>query len=174
MSWLSDWLRAILDRLKPTPTPPEPVDPPIPRPAPPGPPGILPPIVPSDRAVALFSAINAARAAHGVGSLMADGRLNRVAQAHAGEDADAHQLTHSWKDNRSLGDHVRDQGYDFRTIGECLDWWRATPEGAVAAWIGDAPHARILLDSTYRDLGVGHAVASDGLPFWCAVFATPT
>jgi uncharacterized protein YkwD len=173
MSWLSDWLRAILDRLKPTPIPPKPVDPPIPRPAPPGPPGIQPPIVPSDRAVALFAAINAARAAHGVAGLLNDGRLNRVAQAHAGENADAHQLTHSWKDNRSLGDHVRDQGYDFRAIGECLDWWRATPDEVAAAWAADKDHRDIVMGN-YRDVGVGFAAVSDGLPFWCAVFATPT
>jgi uncharacterized protein YkwD len=169
MSKFLEWLLNLFRR-QPVPQPQPPtVDPPIPRPAPPGPPGITPPIVPSDQAVALFVAINAARAAHGVGSLAAEPRLMEVAGDHSAENAATGLLTHTWEDGRSLGDHVTASGVAWRGVGECLAEGQQTAGEVVAAWLNHGPH-RVIVLGDFTSVGCGVADAPSDV-FWAAVFA---
>jgi len=159
MSWLSRLFRLIFDRSQPQPPP---VNPPP-----------QPPPTPDARLDALASAINAARRSRGLAPLARHGWLDAVAGDHAAENATTHRMTHAWLDGRSTFDHMASAGYRYSTAGECLAFGQRAPDQVVAAWASDPPHAAILLGRSYRDLGVGHAVASDGLDFWALVAAAP-
>jgi uncharacterized protein YkwD len=146
MSWLSDWLRAILDRLKPTPTPLEPVDPPIPRPAPPGPPGIQPP--PTELARRALVALNARRALRGVGPLAHDDGLMVAAMEHALDLATGKAQPHD-----GFPDRVRKHGWPYEERGAASGFGN-TSEGI--SFGGQSPEEAILILDSSPDPHEGH------------------
>jgi uncharacterized protein YkwD len=71
-------------------------------------------------------------------------------------------FSHVSLDGRALGDRVRVTGYlqgrrDW-ALGEAIGWAQQpldTADGLVSAWLASPPHRAILLDRSFRDVGIG-------------------
>jgi uncharacterized protein YkwD len=112
--------------------------------------------------------VNRRRASHGVHTLDGDRRLTRSAQRHSGY-MDRHRcFSHDCPGEPSLYTRLRKVGYLVSGLrswayGENIAWGRlihGTPERVVRAWMRSAPHRATMLDSSFRDLGVGFAHGS--------------
>ena len=106
----------------------------------------------------LLARINALRAANGAPSVVADPRLDAVAQAYAERMALGHFLSHVAPEGDSLSERLQAAGYAFSANGENLG--RAGPGPLAAqASIEESPgHRRNLLLPGFSRLGVGVAV----------------
>jgi uncharacterized protein YkwD len=112
---------------------------------------------------AIIDAMNADRAASGLGALCGNGQLAGFAQDWANWMAQNGSLTHQDL-NRILA------ATTFNTIAEnILDGAASlTPGQMESAWMQSPPHRENILNGTYRAAGVGIAYSPDGR-VWVAV-----
>lgn len=115
-------------------------------------------------AVAIVCQVNAERASRGVPALRRDGDLGQAARGHATDMSRRNYFAHVSPEGGTLGDRLRKAGYgrpgDGWRAGEDLGWGtggQATPNALVDAWLASPAHKRILLSSSYREIGVGVA-----------------
>lgn len=124
----------------------------------------------------MLARANAERAAVGRPPLALDPQLNEAAQQHA-ED----MLLHSYYNHTSPAgsrpaDRVRKIGYTARLVGENIARGPFTVNEAMDNWLQSQDHRRNLLNSAYRDLGVGIAVGRNSVGntvLWVQDFASP-
>jgi uncharacterized protein YkwD len=120
--------------------------------------------------------VNVERTSRGLPRLQRDSDLSQAARGHASDMARQNFFAHVSPDGDTVSDRLRTAGYgrpgDGWHVGEDLGWGtgdRATPNALVDAWLASPGHRRILLSSTYREIGVGVAggapnESSSGLP----------
>ena len=120
---------------------------------------------------ALVTAINATRRAHGLRALRYSGALATAGSAHATSLATAGQFTHAWPTTGKLfGSWIRAfypaRGYRAWSVGENLLWASPgfTPATAVRDWLNSPAHRRVMLNPSWREIGIGvvSAVAAPG------------
>jgi uncharacterized protein YkwD len=122
---------------------------------------------------ALRCLVNATRVEHRMRAVRPDARLNQAADAHSADMVARGYFAHVTPDGRSLSDRVRATGYLARSrdwaLGEDIGWGTgpaSTPASIFRAWMNSPPHRRVILDRTFRELGVGVArgvpVAGEG------------
>jgi uncharacterized protein YkwD len=111
--------------------------------------------------------INVVRRAHRLPRLSVSAQLTQAGQEHARELAVAGLFSHNWSDGTPFGSWIRrfypvGNARTWRT-GENLAWSAAdvTAEQAVEMWLASPTHRHILLDSRWRQLGLG-VVRADG------------
>lgn len=99
------------------------------------------------------SALDRVRARNDLPALAPDGRLAASAREHSQELVATGTFEHGqfWK-------RIEAHGITSGNVGETLGW-TSRRSGAssriVAAWLASPDHRRILLDSDYREIGVG-------------------
>jgi uncharacterized protein YkwD len=118
---------------------------------------------------AALTALNDARAAHGVPALRADARLARAARRHSRDMVRRRYFDHVTPGGATLSTRVKRSGWTRGrrswALGEDLAWGTgglAKPEAVVAAWMDSPPHRRNVLSRRFRVVGVGIA---PGTPF---------
>lgn len=144
--WLASWFP------RPRPKPPVIiVRPPAPAPIP-------------EPIVALFDAINEARADHQVEPCGSDPKLDGMAQSWA-DTMDANGVL-------SHGDfeHRLDKVYPDRFGGENVAKGQRDAEAVVTSWLNSPGHRDIMLNPNYVFMGCGR---SGGGAYWCTVFTGP-
>jgi uncharacterized protein YkwD len=112
---------------------------------------------------AVLCLINRLRAQHGETPLTPNAPLEHAAEAHAQEMVALNYFDHISPSGLTPVGRVRGAGYIPSTtvgyvIGENLAWGTlslATPEAIVAAWSASPGHLANILESQYRDTGVG-------------------
>ena len=101
-----------------------------------------------------------------------DSRLNQAAQLHSQDQAARKTMSHVGSDGSRAGDRITRAGYAWRSWGENVAAGYGTAESVMAAWMNSPGHrANILSGNT--EIGLGLAYASNGVPYWTQVFATP-
>ncbi len=114
-----------------------------------------------DKADAL-SQINRARILNGASPLALNAALEKAAQRHSQDMADKGFLDHIGSDGSKLDDRVLAAGYSS-WIGQRV-WAELVYAGdgsfaeALAFWVSDNAQKRILLDSRFREIGIGVAL----------------
>ena len=110
---------------------------------------------------ATFCLVNAERASRGLRALTRDGDLTQAARGHSADMVQRDYFAHVNPDGDTLKDRVREAGYAEPGAGwraaENLGWGtgqRATPNALVDAWLASDGHRRIMLDGSYRELGI--------------------
>jgi uncharacterized protein YkwD len=107
--------------------------------------------------------VNRVRAQHGEDPLGTNPDLERAAEEHAGELVAQNYFAHIAPDGRTPVDRARSDGYlpspQFGyVIGENLAWGTlnlSTPRSIVAAWVASPGHLANILETQYRDTGIG-------------------
>lgn len=135
---------------EPAPTP----EPPLPPPAPAGMPAEF-----VDAANQIVARMNEQRAARGIGQLTWSAELAAAAQAHANDCAARNKGSHVGSDGARLETRLVRAGYQAATSTE--NWANSrTSTGAFDMWFNESskgPHRRNILDSHYREIGIGIA-----------------
>jgi uncharacterized protein YkwD len=117
---------------------------------------------------AVLCLINRERAAHGEQPLSVSPQLEAAAEGHAGELVADDYFAHVSPSGETPSQRIRDAGYipgpnvGF-VIGENLAWGTlslSTPRAIVAAWVASPPHLENILESQYRDTGIGIVAAA--------------
>jgi uncharacterized protein YkwD len=106
--------------------------------------------------------INAVRDAHGLPAVRLNAQLSTAARRHSKDMVRRHYFSHVTPEGFTFADRIRRTGY-LRTnrhwlVGETLAWgWRrrAAPARIVTAWMHSPPHREVILNPTYRDVGIG-------------------
>ena len=148
----------------PPPPPPAPA-PPSPAVAPPQPPPPPPAPACGGSQGATLDAMNADRAANGLGPLCGNGQLAGAAQQWANWMAQNASLTH--QDLNALIGRT-----PFHTVGENI---LVAPVGTSAsawegAWMGSPGHRANILSGAFTSAGAGSAVSADGRVWVCVDF----
>jgi uncharacterized protein YkwD len=107
--------------------------------------------------------INQERARNNVLPLQTNATLERVAQEHSEDMVGKDYFAHTTPDGETQQERVLASGYIPNsqvgyTIGENIAWgtlYLATPSSIVAAWIASPEHLANILNSEYRESGVG-------------------
>lgn len=112
---------------------------------------------------AILCLINRVRAQNNELPLSTDTRLEQAAEGHAHELVSADYFAHVSPAGVTPVDRIRAAGYipdsgSGYVIGENLAWGTfsmATPQAIVAAWVASPGHLANILESRYRDTGIG-------------------
>jgi uncharacterized protein YkwD len=112
---------------------------------------------------ALLCLVNRERAARGIGAMRASAQLATAASGHSADMIASKYFSHTGSSGDSVYQRVSRAGYAWTAVGEALTWGagkRSMPARLVAMFLGSAEHRSILLDPTYRDLGIGLALGA--------------
>jgi uncharacterized protein YkwD len=115
--------------------------------------------------------INRERASAGESPLTADPRVASAAQSHSEDMAWGDYFEHVGPRGDTPVSRMRAAGYIYGSrvgyeVGENIGWgtlWLATPRAIVSAWMSSPGHRANILNSRYRDTGIGvspHPLAS--------------
>ena len=123
---------------------------------------------------AIVRAINRQRADHDVPKVRATRPLSRAADYHSWEMLDADYFAHESRDGGPFDERVR-RFADHRALGETLAMvgrcGNGSPRRIVRMWMNSPGHRAILLDGTYRRVGVGKRTGKLGDDRVCVITA---
>lgn len=107
--------------------------------------------------------VNRERTGRGESALSDNAHLDQSAQAHTEDMAFGGYVEHVGPHGDTPLSRMRSAGYIYSSnigyeVGENIAWgtlWLATPRSIVASWMASAGHRENILDSHFRDTGVG-------------------
>jgi uncharacterized protein YkwD len=113
---------------------------------------------------ALRCLVNVERARHGLRALRPSGRLTAAADRHGADMVARGYFAHVTPEGAGVADRVRQTGYlggahDW-TLGEDIGWGTgsaSTPASIFRAFMKSPPHRRVILDGSFRQIGIGVA-----------------
>lgn len=164
----------------PPPVPPgelPPTPPPSPAPSPPvaSPPQPPAPGIPNqDKAwfQNLLNEHNSERLVSGLAVLGVNAKLCQAAQAHADWMAANKKMSHTGDGGSTVSTRVSKAGYVWATVGENIAWGQGSSSEVFTAWMNSNGHRANILNSRYREIGIGLTNSPNG-PYWAVVFGTP-
>ena len=115
----------------------------------------------ADATEATVCLINSLRRAHGLSTLSLNPRLSSAARGHSRDMVRRRYFAHYTPEGLSPAHRIRGTGYLAGNrrwlVGETLAWWSgaATPATIVTAWMHSPPHRHVLLEPSFRDVGIG-------------------
>jgi uncharacterized protein YkwD len=117
----------------------------------------------------LIQAVNDLRASYGLAAYQPNAILMAVAQAHSEYQASIGTVTHYSADGSRPFQRALAAGYAVAGDLSLGGWfsenimagYNLSAQGAVDAWMGDAPHQNTMLTSTLREVGAGVATLGD-------------
>ncbi len=107
---------------------------------------------------AVLCLVNKKRAAHGVGALKMDKRLQKAAGRHARDMQKHHYFDHQRPGGPDLTARLHRAGWYGHAWGENIAYGcgsSGTPRSTVRMWMNSPPHRSIMLSGTYRQGGIG-------------------
>jgi uncharacterized protein YkwD len=107
---------------------------------------------------ALLCLVNRKRAAHGLGALTVDRRIQRAAGRHARDMVRHDYFDHQRAGGPDLTARLDRAGWHGSAWGETLAYGCGsigTPRTTVRNWMNSPPHREILLSDRYRSAGLG-------------------
>ena len=125
-------------------------------------------------AAAVACLVNAKRAARGLVAVQPASALELSARRHAADMVARRYFAHVSPSRGTVDKRARRAGYltgPCWVLGEDLGWAPpavATAEAVVAAWMASPKHRAVILDPSFRDIGIGlvqRAPAGEGATF---------
>ena len=117
---------------------------------------------------------NIERSKVGLAPLTFNSQLAAAAQKHS-----KNMAIHDFFDHRQMAERVKAEGYQYSQVGENISAGQSTPESVVQGWMNSPGHRKNILNSGFRELGVGYyLLQNDGgslkhKTYWTQVFGTP-
>jgi uncharacterized protein YkwD len=107
-------------------------------------------------------------------SLNVSRTLAEAARDHARDMARKKFFEHLGSDGSQPKDRVLRAGYQPRLSGENIAYGPESAEEAVAGWLASPGHCANIMDSRFRDIGVGVATGRKrGQIYWVQTFGAP-
>lgn len=119
----------------------------------------------------VVSLVNAERAKQGLAALKSDSRLAEIAQKKAEDMAKNGYFSHTSPTYGSAFDMLKAAGYTYKAAGENIAMGQKSAASVMNGWMNSSGHRANILSSSYEKIGVGHAISSDGTPYWVQIFA---
>ena len=122
---------------------------------------------------------NQERAKAGLQPLTLNNQLTQAAQDHSDSMAVDDFFSHTGADGSSVGDRVRETGYNYSTAGENIAAGQRTAEDVVEGWMNSPGHRANILNPNYTEIGVGYELLENDTGsvnynrYWTQVFGTP-
>lgn len=105
--------------------------------------------------------INATRARHGLARLQRATPLLRAAGEHSRDMVRRRFFSHVTPEGETPLQRIDRAGFRGQTVGETIAWATdATPRTVVRMWMQSPPHRQVLLDCSYRTVGIGIALGA--------------
>lgn len=82
--------------------------------------------------------------------------------------AENQNLTHGTTDE--MVQRIRNAGYTGSPVGENIAWGQRSPAEVMTSWLNSAGHRANILDSRYRNIGVGCVIDAGGAYWWTQNF----
>ncbi len=130
----------------------------------------------------MLALVNLTRAQRGLAEVTLQPALSKAAQTHSREMVARHFFSHDSPGGVSFAARIRRAGYGRSgyarwRVGEVLAWGAyssATPGAVFRGWMASPSHRAAILDSAWRDVGVGCAEGSyrglSQVAFWTVDF----
>ncbi len=101
--------------------------------------------------------------------------LEDVAYAHSRDMGDNNFFSHTGSDGLTVGDRVRNAGYDWSAVGENIAAGQQTIDTVMAAWLDSPGHCANIMGTLYTEFGMASysVESSDYRIYWTQVFARP-
>lgn len=107
-------------------------------------------------------------------SLRVSQKLNEAATGHARDMARRKFFDHRGSNGSHPKDRVLRAGYQPRLTGENIAYGPESAEEVVAGWLASPGHCANIMDSRFRDIGVGLATGRKrGQIYWVQTFGAP-
>lgn len=100
---------------------------------------------------------NQSRADNNLGNLTQNAKLTAAAQAKANDMMAKQYFAHVSPDNKQPWDFISAQGYSYQGAGENLGVGFFQAEGLEDAWMNSPGHRANILNSSFKEIGVGIA-----------------
>jgi uncharacterized protein YkwD len=102
-------------------------------------------------------------------------KLNEAAAGHARDMARRKFFEHQGSDGSQPKDRVLRAGYRPRLTGENIAYGPDSAEEVVAGWLASPGHCANIMDSRFREIGVGVATGRKrGHIYWVQTFGAPS
>jgi uncharacterized protein YkwD len=115
---------------------------------------------------------NEHRTANGCGGLAENSALRTAARGHSSDMAAHDQMTHQGTNGSDPGDRITQSGYPATKWAENVAFGQPSPKEVVDAWMQSPGHRANILDCGLSEIGVGHVVNPEGVPYWTQDFGT--
>ena len=122
---------------------------------------------------------NAERAKAGLKPLTLNNQLAEAAQGHSDSMAADDFFSHTGADGSSVGDRVKEEGYEFARTGENIAAGQTTAEQVVEGWMNSPGHRANILNADYTEIGIGYELLENDTGsvnynrYWTQVFGKP-
>ena len=110
--------------------------------------------------------------------LKLNSKLSSAADSHSDSMAKDDFFSHTGKNGSSVGDRVRDTGYNYLRVGENIAAGYSTASAVVSGWMNSSGHRANILNPNYTEIGIGYEFlqADTGSVnynhYWTQVFGT--
>ena len=110
--------------------------------------------------------------------LKLNSKLASAADDHSDSMAKDDFFSHTGIDGSSVGDRVRDAGYNYRTVGENIAAGYSTASAVVSGWMNSPGHRANILNANYTEIGIGYEFLQEDTGsinynhYWTQVFGT--
>lgn len=102
-------------------------------------------------------------------------QLAKAASEHSTDMANKNYFSHDSQDGRTFATRITNAGYTpYRTVGENIAAGYDTPASVVAGWMSSTGHCNNIMNSSFKDTGVGFAYnsSSDFGTYWTQNFGS--
>ena len=110
---------------------------------------------------------NEKRAAYGLPALTINWELSRVARYKSQDMHDLGYFSHTSPTYGSPFDMMKNFGISYRSAGENIARGQTTPAAVVNAWWNSEGHRANMLNSSYKQIGVGYVASGN---YWTQMF----
>ena len=132
----------------------------------------LPRYEPAEAATELVRRMDQVRDAAGLPPLKVAPKLAEAAAAVAREAAGRDSIKDKDDGGLSPQQEVEKRGYAYGQLGQSVSSGQPTP-AAVVRGLLTGPDGEKAILGDFADVGVGYAIAENGTPYWCLLFASP-
>ncbi|MFU8805322.1 MAG: CAP domain-containing protein, partial [Bradymonadaceae bacterium] len=94
--------------------------------------------------------------------------VRQAARCHSLDMWENSNMSHTGSDGSTFSQRLTREGYSWTAAAENIARGQSSPAAVVAAWMNSDGHCRNIMNSTYRDVGVGHVHR-----YWTAKFGRP-
>ncbi|MCH5193810.1 MAG: serine protease [Oscillospiraceae bacterium] len=121
----------------------------------------------SDYEKKVVELVNVERAKYGLSALTLNTELSAVARAKSQDMKDKQYFSHTSPTYGSPFDMMKSFGISYKTAGENIAMGYRTPEAVVEGWMNSEGHRANILNSSFKEIGVGHVVSGN---YWTQMF----
>ena len=114
--------------------------------------------------------VNKERAKYGLSALKSNAYLANVATIKSQDMINKNYFSHTSPTYGSPFDMMKQFGISYSTAGENIAMGQKTPSEVVTAWMNSEGHRANILNSNFKEIGIGVAKNAKGQLYWTQMF----